>query len=237
VICVSSEDARTLRSEFGIDSISVLPTGVDTDYFRPSEVCSQRGRMIFVGSMDWDPNEDGVVWFLEEVYPRIRQEMPEAGFYIVGRNPSARLRRIAGEHPHVTVTGRVADVRPYLAASEVVVVPLRVGGGTRIKIPEAMAMAKPVVSTSIGAEGLPFQDGRELCIADQPAEFARTVLRLLANDSLRESISAAARASVVENHGWDHVANSMEAILKQVVQNGASPGASDGHAASPEVRA
>jgi len=223
VICVSSEDAQTLRSEFGIDSVSVLPTGVDTDYFRPSGTGAQRGRMVFVGSMDWDPNEDGVVWFLEEIYPRIRQEIPEAGFYIVGRNPSARLRRVADANPGVVVTGRVGDVRPYLAASEIVVVPLRVGGGTRIKIPEAMAMAKPVVSTSIGAEGLPFQNGRELCIADQPEEFARTVLRLFDNDRLRESINAAARTSVVEKHGWDVVADSMEAILKQVIRDAAAP--------------
>jgi sugar transferase (PEP-CTERM/EpsH1 system associated) len=237
VACVSSDDAQTLRSEFGIDSVSVLPTGVDTDYFRPSGGGSQKGQMIFVGSMDWDPNEDGVIWFLEEVYPRIRGAMPEAGFSIVGRSPSARLRRIAEANPGVVVTGRVADVRPYLAAAEIVVVPLRVGGGTRIKIPEAMAMAKPVVSTSIGAEGLPFQDGQELCIADQPEEFAQAVLRLHGSDALRDSISKAARAAVVERHGWDRVADSMEAILKQVILDTSALSSTSGQPAIPEAMA
>jgi sugar transferase (PEP-CTERM/EpsH1 system associated) len=237
VVCVSSEDAQTLRSEFGIDSLSVLPTGVDTDYFRPSGAGSQKGRMSFVGSMDWEPNEDGVVWFLEEVYPRIRRDMPEAEFYIVGRNPSARLRRIAAANPGAVVTGGVADVRPYLAASEVVVVPLRVGGGTRIKIPEAMAMAKPVVSTSVGAEGLPFRNGGELCIADPPEEFAQTVLTLLANGPLRDSISAAARATVVENHGWGRVADAMDTILKQVILGATEPILISGQAAAPEAMA
>jgi glycosyltransferase involved in cell wall biosynthesis len=216
VISVSKEDQQTLQQEFGIGHVSVLPAGVDTAYFRPVSEPPQPGRLVFVGSMDWDPNEDGVLWFLREVYPRIRQAVPHVSFSIVGRRPSARLRRIAQGSPGVEVTGPVPDVRPSLSAAEVVVVPLRAGGGTRIKIPEAMAMAKPVVSTPIGAEGLPFGKDGELCLAEQPEEFAQAVVALLAQSSLRDGIGAAARRAVVERHSWDSVVERMEEVLEQV---------------------
>ena len=219
VITVSDDDRRALQEDFDIRHVSTLPTGVDTGFFRPVDVIPQAGRMVFVGSMDWDPNEDGVLWFLQEVYPRIRREMPDASLTIVGRNPSPRLRAIASAHAGVEVTGRVPDVRPYLAEAEVVVVPLRVGGGTRIKIPEAMAMAKPVVATPVGAEGLPFRDGRELCIAERPADFAQVVLELLRDPLLRISIGAAGRREVVEKHSWESVADTVEEILEHVAWN------------------
>src|SRR5205823_6523602 len=165
VLTVSDEDQQTIRREFGVDHISTLPTGVDTDFFCPRGNPSVPGRLVFVGSMDWDPNEDGIVWFLESVYPLICGAVPNASFVVVGRAPSSRLQAIASKALSVEVTGAVADVRPYLSQAAVVVVPLRVGGGTRIKIPEAMAMGKPVVSTPIGAEGLPFQDGRQILLA------------------------------------------------------------------------
>lgn len=216
VIAVSDEDKQTLQREFGVGHVSVLAAGVDTDYFQPNGGPPRSGRLVFVGSMDWDPNEDGVLWFLREVYPRIRQAAPHASFSIVGRRPSARLRRIAGQSPNVEVSGPVADVRPHLSAAEVVVVPLRAGGGTRLKIPEAMAMAKPVVSTPIGAEGLPFAPGRELCLAGEPEEFAQAVLALLAQPERREAVGAAARQVVVERHSWESVVGQMEEILEQV---------------------
>ena len=218
-ICVSPGDADTLRTGFGIDSVSVIPTGVDTDFFRPFEGMPRSRQLVFVGSMDWDPNEDGVIWFLQEIYPRIQQSMQDVSFYIVGRNPSERLRVTAKANPSVVVTGTVADVRPYLASSELVVVPLRVGGGTRIKIPEAMAMSRPVISTSIGVEGLPFQHGREMSIADQPEEFARAVLDLLEDGPRRNALGSAARCAVVQKHSWDRVVDQMENILEQVMQN------------------
>lgn len=215
-ITVSERDKQTLKREFGINRVSTLPTGVDTEYFFPSSKMPEAGRLVFVGSMDWDPNEDGIVWFLREIYPRVRQAMPSTSFSIVGRNPSSRLRAIAEASASVEVTGRVADVRPHLSMAEVVVVPLRVGGGTRIKIPEAMAMAKPIVSTPIGAEGLPFQKDREICIAEQANEFVQDVVSLLQNRSRRLAIGAAARKAVVANHSWDSVVDKMEEILDQI---------------------
>ena len=216
VITVSEEDRRTLRREFGVTRTSTIPTGVDTDFFCPTSDPPQPGRLAFVGSMDWDPNEDGVVWFLREIYPSICRALPNASFSIVGRNPSSRLRAIAEKEPGVEITGRVPDVRPYLAKAEVVVVPLRVGGGTRIKIPEAMAMEKAVVSTPIGAEGLPFRDGREIRIAEQPEQFATAVIELLNNPPLRDSIAAAARHETISHHGWEAVVASVEQILERV---------------------
>jgi glycosyltransferase involved in cell wall biosynthesis len=220
VLAVSDDDRATMRQDFDVDHVSVLPTGVDTDYFCPMGTGSQPGRMAFVGSMDWDPNEDGIGWFLRDVYPRIRRAAPKASLSVVGRNPSSRLRSLAARYPNVELTGRVDDVRTYLAEAEVVIVPLRVGGGTRIKIPEAMAMAKAVVSTTIGAEGLPFQAGRELSIADTPEEFAESVVTLLHDRSLRNSIAAAARKVVAEKYGWDAVVDKLEEVLHRVVPVG-----------------
>src|SRR5262249_20204722 len=217
VITVSEEDRRTLENEFGVTHTSAIPTGVDTDYFRPAETPPEPGRLVFAGSMDWDPNEDGVLWFLREVLPRIFKAVGHARLSIVGRAPSSRLRAVAEKMPGIEITGWVPDVRPYLARAEVVVVPLRVGGGTRIKIPEAMAMAKAVVSTPIGAEGLPFHNGREIQIAEGPEQFAAAVVELLNNIPLRKSIASAARNEVTNNHGWEAVVDRVERILERVV--------------------
>lgn len=217
ILAVSENDCNIMREEFGARNITVLPTGVDTDYFSPAALGSQPGRLAFVGSMDWDPNEDGITWFLRDVYPQIRQAAPNASLSVIGRNPSTRLRSFASRYPNVELTGRVDDVRPYLSEAEVVIVPLRVGGGTRIKIPEAMATAKPVVSTTIGAEGLPFRNGRDLLIADQPEDFAESVVTLLRDRSLRHAISAAARKIVVEKHSWEAVVDTLEMALDKLV--------------------
>jgi sugar transferase (PEP-CTERM/EpsH1 system associated) len=219
VFTVSEEDQQTIRREFAVDRVSTLPTGVDTDFFRPLGNPPLPGRMVFVGSMDWDPNEDGIVWFLGNVYPRIRQAIPNASFAIVGRNPSQRLRAIAAKTPAVEVTGWVPDVRPYLSQAAVVVVPLRIGGGTRVKIPEAMAMAKAVVSTPIGTEGLHFRDGAQIRIAEHPEVFSGAVAELLRNDSLRNVIGTAARQEVVSNHSWEEVVTRVEEVLERVASH------------------
>jgi len=219
VIAVSEQDQQTLHHEFGAKNVSTLPTGVDTDFFRPFDDQPQPSNLVFVGAMDWDPNEDGILWYLRDVYPRIRQAVPNASLSVVGRNPSAQLRAVAAREPSVKVTGWVPDVRPHLARAEVVVVPLRVGGGTRIKIPEAMAMGKPVVATPVGAEGLPFCDGREIRIAEQPEQFAQAVVELLGNPSLRNSVGTLARRQVASQYSWDAVVDRLEEILEQVTRS------------------
>lgn len=212
VIAVSPEDAATFREQYGVERVSSVPTGVDTDFFRPSGAVPRApGTIVFTGSMDWMPNEDGMVWFFEEVLPRIEQAAPDATLTIVGRNPTARVRALADGRPRVTVTGTVADVRPYLESASVVVVPLRVGGGTRIKIYEAMGMERAVVSTTIGAEGLDVADGRHLVLADDPAAFADAVVALLQAPGRAAEIGQAAAAHVRTHFGWASVAEQFAA--------------------------
>ncbi len=219
IIAVSEQDQQTLGHEFGVKNVSTLPTGVDTDFFHPFDDKPRPGHLVFVGSMDWDPNEDGIMWFLRDVYLRIREAVPNASLSVVGRNPSTHLRAVAAREPSVKVIGWVPDVRPHVAQAEVVVVPLRVGGGTRIKIPEAMAMGKAVVATAVGAEGLPFCGDREIRIAERPEEFAQAVVELLRNPSLRNSIGTLARRQVTSQCSWDAVVDRLEEILEQVTRS------------------
>ena len=216
VIAVSDQDRELFEREYGVKNVSVIPTGVDCDFFRPASGQVRKGRIVFVGSMDWYPNEDGIGWFLREVYPKVRAGNPAASFAIVGRKPSPSLTAIAASDSSITLTGRVEDVRPYLAEAEVVVVPLRVGGGTRIKIPEAMAMSKVVVSTRIGAEGLPFEDRKEIVLEDDASRFADAILQVLKAPSRRAEIESAARRIVQENYDWNSVTDRMEEILVSV---------------------
>jgi glycosyltransferase involved in cell wall biosynthesis len=222
VITVSADDAQVHRAEFGITQVSDIPTGVDVEYFQPAAGERRPGNMVFVGSLDWYPNEEGLLWFLREIYPQVRQGAAQANLTIVGRNPSAAFRQLAESLPGVEVAGSVPDVRPYLARAEAVLVPLRIGGGTRIKIFEAMAAGRAVVSTTLGAEGLPVTSGEELIRADEPADFAREVVALLQSPARRAHMESAARARVVRDHTWQAVARRMEAIFEQVVQNAAS---------------
>ena len=216
VIAVSDEDALVFRSQYAIESVRAIPTGVDTEYFAPAKPeTAVPGKIVFVGAMDWMPNEDGARWFVRDVLPRIRSRVPGAQLTIVGRNPGPAVRGLAGEMAGVDVTGTVPDVRPYLAQASVVIVPLRVGGGTRLKIYEAMAMARPVVSTTIGAEGLPLTDGVHLLTADEAGAFADACIRLLEQPADAARIAAAGSAYVRESFGWDRVAGEFARICAE----------------------
>jgi sugar transferase (PEP-CTERM/EpsH1 system associated) len=192
--------------------VHVVSTGVDTEFFAPAPGCSDGRGMVFTGSMDWLPNEDAVIYFCREILPRIRTDEPGATLTIVGRAPTPAVRRLAADQG-VTVTGRVADVRPHVQDAAVYVVPLRIGGGTRLKIFEAMAMGKAVVSTTVGAEGLPVEDGEHLLLADEPDVFARSVVRLFRDVERRRSLGAAARRLVAERYDWSAVAGELEEAL------------------------
>ncbi|HEY0876388.1 MAG TPA: glycosyltransferase [Vicinamibacterales bacterium] len=193
--------------------IHVVQTGVDTSYFSPTPHLERRAHLVFTGSMDWLPNEDGMAYFVGEILPRIRQTEPEATLSIVGRAPTPAVRRLA-ETAGVEVTGRVDDVRPHIAAGAVYVVPLRIGGGTRLKIFEAMSMSRAVVSTTIGAEGLPVTPGRDIVIADDPDRFAKAVIHLIRDVDARRRIEAAARQVVVDRYDWATVARHFERALE-----------------------
>jgi sugar transferase (PEP-CTERM/EpsH1 system associated) len=208
VIAVSAEDRDVFRSAYGVANASDVPTGVDVEFFRPSRTVAREPLdMVFTGSMDWLPNEDGILWFTDEVLPRIRARVPGATLTVVGRNPPARIRALAERDALVRVTGSVPDVRPYIERAAVFVVPLRIGGGTRLKIFEAMAMERAVVSTAVGAEGLPVTDGTDVLLADAPEDFAAAVAALLEQPARADQLGANAARLVRTSFGWDRVAD------------------------------
>jgi glycosyltransferase involved in cell wall biosynthesis len=187
---------------------------VDTEHLQPDSSPVDPEALLFVGSLNYRPNADGVAWFVEEVLPRVRRARPGAVLTIVGRGTPALLRRLAA--PGVIVAGAVDDVLPYLRRASVVVAPLRVGGGTRLKVLEGLSMAKPVVSTTLGAEGLDVADGEHLLLADEPAEMAGSILRLLADPALGRRLGDAGRALAVERYGWAGAAARLEAFHAEV---------------------
>ena len=162
VIAVSDGDAQTMRSEYQGSIVDSVPTGVDLEYFAPPAVRDRAADLVFVGSMDWMPNVDGMRWFVDQVLPLIRERRPDCSLTVAGRSPGAHIRKLAQQDPRIQVTGTVPDVRPYLWGAALSIVPLRIAGGTRLKIYEAMAAKVPVVSTSIGAEGLDVRNGENI---------------------------------------------------------------------------
>lgn len=209
-ICLacSDADADSLRALGVSRPIAVIPNGVDIEYFHPAAGPDSPGdkpAAVFVGTLDYDPCERGVWHFCINILPLIRKKLPEFRLLVVGRNPSERLRRFADRDHGVVLTGRVEDVRPYLARAQVCVVPLLSGSGTRLKILEAMAAGVPVVSTTIGAEGIAAENGRHIWLADQPDEFSSRVLQLLAEPALTLQMRDSARQLVTERYSWSAV--------------------------------
>jgi polysaccharide biosynthesis protein PslH len=220
VLAVSDADAATLRTLYARDvaaPIHVVKTGVDTAFFAPDAARQANPKhLVFTGSMDWLPNEDAIQFFVRDVMPLIRREL-DVTFWVVGRDPSTTVRRLGEENPDVRVTGTVPDVRPYIDRAGVYVVPLRIGGGTRIKIFEAMAMGKPVVSTRVGAEGLPVSHGANIILADDQHSIARETVALLKDAAARRRLGRAARRLVVDNYTWDRAARRFGDICESVV--------------------
>jgi sugar transferase (PEP-CTERM/EpsH1 system associated) len=218
VVAVSEEDRETLERAYGLKSVSDVPTGVDTEFFRPRGTGEREPHnLVFTGSMDWLPNEDAIQFFTKEIMPRIRAEVPDATLTVVGRNPYASLIELGKRDPSIIVTGRVEDVRPYMERAAAYIVPIRVGGGTRLKIYEAMAMEKPVISTTIGAEGLPLTDGRELLLADTAEAFAAAVVSVLRDAAKARSLSARAAETVREKFSWDKVSKAFADACQQAI--------------------
>ncbi len=215
VLAVSDADRETFHQLYprvARDRIHVVPTGVDTDFFTATPSAPASRSLVFTGSMDWLPNEDAMQFFCRDVLPLIRAAEPQTTVKIVGRTPTPAVVRLGAE-AGVTVTGRVDDVRPYIADAAVYIVPIRIGGGTRLKIFEAMAMGKAVVSTAIGAEGLPVQDGAHLVLAEEPRTFAAAVVRLMRDLDARRALERAAHRLVIEHYDWSAVAGELEGAL------------------------
>jgi sugar transferase (PEP-CTERM/EpsH1 system associated) len=216
VLAVSDADRDVFTRFLDPAKVTVVPTGVDVEYFRPGEQKEKPNSLVFTGSMDWMPNEDGIGYFAEEVLPEIRREIPAASLCVVGRKPSKRMQTLAARH-NFQLTGWVEDIRSYLAEGAVCVVPLRVGSGTRLKIFEAMSMAKAVVSTTIGAEGLPVQHGENIVLADENRDFARAVVELLRDPTRRQRLGTAARTLVETKYSWASVAQDFADVLARVL--------------------
>jgi polysaccharide biosynthesis protein PslH len=219
VIAVSEDDAAALRKLCGISNVSTIPTGVDVAYFSrpPAFAGPSDGGLVFVGSMDWMPNIEGLLWFTREVLPLVRRQLPRCTLTIAGSRPSASIRALAADCPHVRVTGTVDDIRPYLWAGGVSVVPIRIGSGTRLKIYESLAAEIPVVSTLTGAQGLEVSSPDNIRIADTPEALAAACLQLLSDANERARQVAAGFRLVRENYSWESVVARFEDILESTV--------------------
>jgi glycosyltransferase involved in cell wall biosynthesis len=203
IITVSPKDTAFCTEHYGLTNVlGDVPTGVDVNAFAQAKEPPLIPTIGFLGSMDWMPNIEGVHWFVQEVLPLLRQHFPTLRLKVIGRNPPASLRALSQADSAIEITGTVQEVQPHVHECSVIAVPLLAGGGTRIKIFEAMAMGVPVVSTTIGAEGLPLQQGQDLLIADQPETFAQAILSLLTDPSKAVKLATNARERMVNEFSW-----------------------------------
>lgn len=222
-LVVSEADGARLAAGRHRPCLRLVENGVACDRLRPLPEAAGGDGLLFVGTLGYRPNVDAVLHFCERVLPLVRRARPAAHLTVVGRAPDPALRRLAGR-ADVTVVGDVADVTPFYAAARAVVVPLRAGGGTRLKILEAMALGRPVVSTTLGCEGLAVRDDVHLTVADAPAAFANAVVRLLADAPVRAGLTAAARALVETRYDWDAIAGRLLLVYDELLCQG-SPAA------------
>jgi glycosyltransferase involved in cell wall biosynthesis len=216
-IAVSRDDADLIREQFGARRVEVVDNGVDTGYFRPQrDVERDPGRVLFLGSLDWRPNLDGVAQLLDDVFPLVRKQVPSATLSLVGRRPPEWLRQRAAETSGVELFPDVPDVRPFLAGCGILAVPLRIGGGSRLKILEALATETPVVSTTVGAEGLKLIAGRHLIVADEPAAFAAALIEGIRRPNELQETAEQGRTAVLARYDWGPLADRLDAVWRSV---------------------
>jgi glycosyltransferase involved in cell wall biosynthesis len=220
LLTTSERDREVFQQDLPRQSIHVVPNGVDLDFFRPGLEEPEPDTIVFCGLMNYPPNDQGMTWFLDRVFPLVQAEVPQARLTIVGSGPSRALQRRASDR--VTVTGYVKDVRPWVARGQVYVVPLLVGGGTRLKALEAMAMRKPIVTTSVGCEGIDLRHEESALFADEPEAFARSVIRLFRDPALRARLAQRAGAIASEAYGWGAIGGKLDAICRSVAAPGAA---------------
>jgi len=217
ILSVSLEDLELTKRyvEATQTELWVAPNGADVGYFQPVERQARGGgtpRLIFGGSMDAVMNEDAVSWFVRDILPRVRSQIPTVQFWIVGRNPPSTVRKLA-EQPGVRVTGGVPDIRPYYQQADVFVAPVRLGGGTKLKVLEAMAMGLAIVSTTVGAQGLAIESGRHAFIADDAEAFAEAIIKLLEHPAKAVAMGKEARKLVEQQYSWQSIIRGVEEKL------------------------
>ncbi len=218
-VAVSREDAALMRSDFGATRVHVVENGVDVDFFRPQrDVDRDPAQMLFMGSLDWRPNQDAAVQLLTEVLPRVRAKVPHATAVLVGRRPPDWLRAKVTATPGAELHADVPDVRPFLARCGFLVVPLRIGGGSRLKILEALAAGTPVVSTRVGAEGLELAPDRDLIVADAPAELVDATLAAIRRPEELADTAESGRERVLAHYSWDLLAERLDRVWNAVAR-------------------
>ncbi len=216
VVCVSEADAAAVQQLDPALRPVVVPNGVDTEFYRREAVTPldlPPHSLVFTGTMDFRPNVDAMLWFASEVLPLVKRAVPDVHLYIVGQRPHARLDALRAD-PAITITGAVEDTRPYTSAADVYVVPLRMGGGTRLKLLEALALQTPIVSTTLGAEGFEVTHDRELWLADDAAAFAKAIEDLLANRDRAHALGLAGRVFAVEHYDWRRIVPKLEEVYR-----------------------
>jgi glycosyltransferase involved in cell wall biosynthesis len=219
-IACSADDAAKLEGIMSGARVCVVPNGVDLVHFRPTRSPRERrAEVVHVGGLNWPPNLQGARWLVDDVWPHVRQAQPDATLILVGRPGDAPVADW-GARPGVVCLGEVEDVRPHFAAASVSVVPLHIGGGTRLKILNSWAMGTPVVSTTKGCQGLPGRDGETLLVADTAEDFARAVVRLLRSPELRDTLATAGRKLVEAEYGWDRIVDQTEEAYRRAAYGG-----------------
>jgi sugar transferase (PEP-CTERM/EpsH1 system associated) len=214
---VSERDRQVLLAMHPETRITVVPNGVDTDYFKPIEVPVDKNSLIFVGGMSWYPNLDAMNHLIRNIWHLMAEKVPDISMNLIGRMPSKEILEFSRKNRSFRALGFVDDVRPHIAKAAVYVVPIRVGGGTRLKILDAMAMGKAIVSTTIGCEGIDVRDGTDIIIADGPEDFADKTVELLRNPELREGLGRNARKTAENLYSWRRIAPRLEQVYEQLV--------------------
>ena len=228
VVVVSDEDAALVRGRFGAERVDVVDNGIDRAYFGSVEPAREHDRILFLGGFDWRPNLDAVNQLLDVIFPAVWAIVPSAKLDLVGRNPPESLVRRARGMPDVTLHPDVPDVRPFLARSGVMAVPLRIGGGSRLKILEALATGLPVVSTRVGAEGLRLTAGHDLVVVERVEEMAAALVGCLRDPDAARSMAGCGRRLVLERYDWDVMADKLECIWEDCLRGDVRP-AGSGH--------
>ena len=212
---ITEEDERRIKEMNPRVRTSVIPSGVDTSYFYSMEIEEESFSIVSAASMDWLPNVEGMFWFCKDIFPLIKKEIPEIKLYVVGKNPPDSVKSL--EKDDIIVTGFVEDVREYIARSAVFIVPLKTGSGMRIKILNALAMERAIVSTSIGCEGIDVINGKNIYIADTEEEFSQGVIKLLKNKEKRKRLGEAGLKLVKEKYQWERIAEQIEKEYRKAI--------------------
>lgn len=212
VLAVSQEDRQALIEAGARPDMAIIPIAVDTDEQAQIPRAPQSPHIVHIGTMYWPPNIAGITWFLDEIYPLVRQRVPDVRCTLIGARPPASITERAQSDPSLTVTGYVEDPLPYLAQASMMVVPLQAGGGMRVKILNALSQGIPMVSTTVGCEGIAVTHGRDILIADTPADFAEATIRLLTDAELNQRITEQGRRTVVETYDYRQACRPLDAI-------------------------